>query len=81
MDTYWSNSLECIGCGECVNVCPEKWLYMEKCKDVFDDVEEEFVYIGGGTDYTPCHHCDGFWGNRTPCQVVCPVNAIRIERR
>ena len=71
MDTYWHTDFHCTKCGACIEACNLKgkqWLTIFQTTD-YDGYEE--VYIGGMCDYVPCHHCDGFWENKTPCQKVC----------
>lgn len=41
---------------------------------------EEVKFITEVCDYTPCHHCDGFWEDNTPCQRACPNGAIELSR-
>lgn len=92
MDTYWKNSNsewkgdklifhECIRCGECIKVCPENFLYMEEYDCNLDGEVEHMKYVSQRYDYVPCHHCDGFWEDKTPCQQACPVDGcIEITR-
>ena len=80
LDTYWHTDFHCTKCGACIEACNLKgkqWLTIFQTTD-YDGYEE--VYIGGMCDYVPCHHCDGFWENKTPCQKVCKNNAIKISR-
>lgn len=80
MDTYWHTNHHCINCGDCVDACEidgQNWL--DLCFYTSYDGEPQ-VCITGVSDYTPCHHCSGFWEDKTPCQMVCPVNAIEITR-
>ena len=72
MDTYWSTNCNCIKCARCVKACKEKGQnFLSGRRD---------GYISEKSDYVPCHHCDGFREDKTPCQSVCHYNAIEIER-
>ena len=77
MDTYFSTNYKCEKCGLCAEECHkngEQWL------TAFVTDDDEICYIDGISDYVPCHHCDGFWEDKTPCQKVCPNGAIELER-
>ena len=72
MDTYWHRNYNCIKCARCVKACQEQGQnFLTGRRD---------GYISETSDYVPCHHCDGFMENKTPCQRVCHYNAIEIER-
>ncbi len=72
MDTYFHTNGSCMKCGRCVKACNEKG--------------QGFLIGGRGrgaiesSDYVPCHHCDGVWEKKAPCQSVCHYGAISIER-
>ena len=79
MDTYFNvDSFECTDCGKCIQVCPRNFIYRAEYCD--EDFDETFIFYEGVHDNPQCHHCDGFWENKTPCQEVCEANAIKITR-
>ena len=83
MDTYFSTSSECTLCGACVDACHSQglgWLNVFSCVSEYSDIPKETKYIDGMSDDAPCHHCDGFWSDSTPCQSVCKNKAINISR-
>ena len=54
---------------------------MEEYDYDFDGEMEHMKYVSQRYDYVPCHHCDGFWEDKTPCQQACPVDdCIEITR-
>lgn len=82
MDTYLSIDFTCILCCDCIDACEldgQNYLTLAIGGCGFDG-EPLPPMIQGGCDYTPCHHCDGFRENQTPCQKVCPTNSIKISR-
>ena len=80
MDTYFSiDGFKCEECLKCVEVCPQNFLVYEQSGCDFDG-EPLPPMIHKTRDYTPCHHCDGFWENKTLCQEVCENDAIEISR-
>lgn len=80
MDTYFSiDSLVCTDCGKCIKACPDNLICRDECYD--EELNETFVFYDLFDDYyVPCHHCDGFWEDNTPCQQVCEVDAIKLSR-
>ena len=72
MDTYIYINCNCVRCGRCVIACSEQG---EDFLVGRRDVEPRGKY-----EYVPCHHCEGFWDKKTPCQKVCYYNAIELER-
>ena len=79
MDTYFNTNHKCIACGKCVEACPRGFLALETFESyIFEG--EEFTVVATLCDYVPCHHCNGFWDNNTPCMQVCESNAIEISR-
>lgn len=92
MDTYWSNSdieikdnkiicHKCITCGQCIEACPEDFLYMEDYTCDLDGEVEHMKYVSQRYDYVPCHHCTDRFSKPAPCQEVCPVDGcIKITR-
>lgn len=79
MDSYFSvDSMKCTDCYMCIPTCPENFITrVEWFHPIF---EETLVSYEGAYDYVPCHHCDGFWEDRAPCQIACPVDAIELSR-
>ena len=82
MDTYFNINNKCITCCDCIDACEFEGqnylkLFIGGCS--FDG-EELPPMVQGAYDYTPCHHCDGFRENTTPCQIACKQNAITISR-
>lgn len=73
MDTYFYVGFSCVQWGRCVKAC------RENSQDFLTGVRDDCPHQS--TDYVPCHHCEGFWNNKTPCQEVCHYNTIEIERR
>lgn len=77
MDTYFNTNHKCETCGKCVTACPKNFITMGK----FTDFDGEVVkFIEKVCEYTPCHHCDGFWTDDAPCQRACPNGAIELSR-
>lgn len=80
MDTYHDIDLmKCTECKECIEACPEKFLTYEQTGCDFDGNPLPPM-IGHAYEYVPCHHCEGFWENQTPCQKACKQEAITITR-
>ena len=82
MDTYFSTTHKCIVCGDCIDACELDGknfltLFVGGCG--FDG-EPLPPMIDGACEYVPCHHCEGFRENMTPCQITCSHDAIRISR-
>lgn len=77
MDTYFHTTHKCVTCGACVEACPRGFLTLIKTVD-FDG--DDYTYVTGVSDYTPCHHCEGFWTDTAPCQEACSHDAIELSR-
>lgn len=79
IDTYFSvDSTKCTDCFMCVPTCPHD--FIERTEWFHPIFKETIVSYGGVCDYTPCHHCNGFWEDKTPCQEICPNDAIELSR-
>ena len=82
MDSYFSTNSNCIVCGDCIDACEldgQNFLTLHIGGCDFDGNELPPM-IGGAHEYVPCHHCQGFWKNQTPCKIACKNNAIEISR-
>lgn len=82
MDTYFSTNSNCVTCGDCIDACEidgKNFLTLATGGCDFDG-EPLPPMVVGAYEYVPCHHCDGFWENKTPCQLVCKNNAIELSR-
>lgn len=82
MDTYFHTNFNCVICGDCIDACEidgQNFLTLSIGGCGFDG-EPLPPSIAGAYDYVPCHHCDGFWDDHTPCQQVCKNDAIEISR-
>ena len=82
MDTYFSVNHRCVVCGDCVDACEldgQNFLAVVTCYVDFDGNPLPPM-VDGVSDYTPCHHCDGFWEDKAPCQLVCKHDAIELSR-
>lgn len=82
MDTYIYTNQNCIVCGDCIDTCEldgQNYLTLSVGGCDFEGNPLPPM-ITGSSDYVPCHHCDGFWENQTPCQLTCKHDAIKIER-
>ena len=82
MDTYLTINHKCILCCDCIDACEldgENYLTLGIGGNDMDGNPLPPM-IMGAYDYTPCHHCDGFWEDKTPCLQVCEQNAISIRR-
>lgn len=83
MDTYLTINSNCITCGDCIDACEfegQNYLTMIYRYCDFDGIYNHECMVQGAYDYVPCHHCDGFRENKTPCQITCKQNAITLER-
>ena len=82
MDTYFSTNGKCIVCGDCIDACEFEGLNFLTLSigGCGFDGEPLPPMVSGACEYVPCHRCEGFWQNDTPCIRVCENDAIRISR-
>ena len=83
MDTYIHINHKCIVCGDCIDACEidgQNFLTLFLRPGCDFEGTPLPPMIGGAYEYVPCHHCDGFRTDTTPCQIVCKNNAIELER-
>jgi ferredoxin len=73
MKTVFHNRAKCIGCGQCVSVCPEYWYIAEDGKAALrNSVQKKDVFVG---------KIDNF-DSKLMAKAVeqCPVNIITIQQ-
>ena len=83
MDTYRNINHNCIKCGDCIDACEidgQNFITMIYGWESFDGIYNHECFIQEKSDYVPCHHCNGFREDKTPCQIACNQNAITLER-
>ena len=72
MDTYFYTNCNCVKCGRCVLACQSEG------RNFLVGVRDDCPYEK--SDYVPCHHWEGFMEDKTPCQLACHYNAIKLSR-
>jgi 2-oxoacid:acceptor oxidoreductase delta subunit (pyruvate/2-ketoisovalerate family) len=61
---------KCIGCGTCIQFCPEACIQVESIKYNVSSIQEKKI---ANIDYDWCKGCG-------ICEQVCPVKAISMKK-